>query len=205
MAVDLDPADIEKLGLQAAKSKATQDKIIEAVIGLINENGFASASSTKIAKRAGVTWGAVQHHFGSKEDILDKVLERSHETFNRSLSHKRFTSGTAQRRVASYVEAAWEHYQGREYMATVEILLATRGDTRGTNGLSINRSRSEHLELGRRIFHDSRASDKKLGEAIYLVHCMLTGLLVETVLEPDNFSPKVYLKHLQGMVQELLY
>lgn len=26
-------------------------------------------------------WGAVQHHFGSKEDILDAVMAISHEKF----------------------------------------------------------------------------------------------------------------------------
>ncbi|MBK6738875.1 MAG: helix-turn-helix transcriptional regulator [Haliea sp.] len=53
------------------------------MIALIRETGFASATSTEIAKRAGVTWGAVQHHFGGKEEILEAVLERSHRAFQR--------------------------------------------------------------------------------------------------------------------------
>ena len=39
--------DEPELGRQAAKSKATQDKIINAVIALIREGGFAAASSTR--------------------------------------------------------------------------------------------------------------------------------------------------------------
>ncbi len=202
---ELDQADIEAMGRQAAKSKATQDKIVNAVIGLINEKGFASASSTQIARRAGVTWGAVQHHFGNKEEILEEVLERSHLKFHETLSAKRFTTGEPARRVSKYVDAAWYHYQGQEYMATLEILLATRGHGKASHDLSISRSRGEHLELGRRIFHDSKASDKTLGEAIYLVHCMLTGVLVEMALEPDSFSPKVYIKHLKTIIHDLLY
>ena len=45
--------DEPELGRQAAKSKATQDKIINAVIALIREGGFAAASSTRIARKAG--------------------------------------------------------------------------------------------------------------------------------------------------------
>ena len=202
---ELSQPDIEAMGRQAAKSKATQDKIVNAVISLINDKGFASASSTQIAKRAGVTWGAVQHHFGNKEEILEEVLERSHHKFHETLSAKRFTTGEPSRRVAKYVDAAWYHYQGQEYMATLEILLATRGHGKASNDLSISRSRVEHLKLGRRIFHDSKASDKTLQEAIYLVHCMLTGLLVEMALEPKSFSPKVYIKHLRKIVYDLLY
>lgn len=205
MSQELNPADVEALGRQAAKSRATQEKIINAVIGLIKEKGFAAASSTQIAKRAGVTWGAVQHHFGGKEEILEEILARSHVKFHETLSAPRFTVGTASRRVGKYVDAAWQHYQGEEYMATLEILLATRGHGKAANDLSISRSRESHLQLGRKIFHDSQASDKVLGEAIYLVHCMLTGILIEIALEPRSFNPKVYIRHLKNMVMELLY
>jgi AcrR family transcriptional regulator len=198
-------APVEITGRQAAKSRATQDKIINAVIELIREKGYAAASSTEIARRAGVTWGAVQHHFGGKEEILGEVLERSHRKFQQSLQDARFASGTASERVAKYVDAAWEHYRGDEYMATVEILLATRGHGGPGDDLAVSRSREEHLALGRRIFHDSTASNQRLQEAIYVVHCMLTGILIETVLEPAGFKPRVYTSHLKTVVVALLY
>jgi AcrR family transcriptional regulator len=205
MTAEPSQADIHALGRQAAKSKATQDKLVNAVIGLINEKGFAAASSTQIAKRAGVTWGAVQHHFGSKEDILEEVLNRSHLRFHESLSARRFTTGDAEQRVGKYVDAAWAHYQGKEYLATLEILLATRGGGRDFKDLSVSESRGQHLELGRRIFHDSKVSDKTLQEAIYIVHCMLTGILVETALEPQSFSARAFTRHLKSIVYDLLY
>jgi AcrR family transcriptional regulator len=195
----------EVLGHQAAKSRATQDRIINAVIGLIREKGYLAASSTEIAKRAGVTWGAVQHHFGGKDEILGEVLERSHRTFQQRLDDPSFAKGTPAARVGRYVDAAWTHYRGDEYMATMEILLASRGHGSAVEDLSISRSREEHLALGRRIFHDSTASKKQLQEAIYIVHCMLTGILIETVLEPAGSDPRVYTGHLKVMVKSLLY
>lgn len=205
MATELDQADIDVMGRQAAKSKATQDRIISAVIGLIKEKGFAAASSSQIVKRAGVTWGAVQHHFGGKEEILEEVLQRSHLKFHETLSANRFTTGSADRRVAKYVDAAWYHYQGDEYMATMEILLATRGYGKASNDLSISRSRQSHLDLARRIFHDSQASDKVFQEVIYSVHCMLTGILIEMALEPESFDPKPYIKRLKATITTMLY
>jgi AcrR family transcriptional regulator len=200
-----EPLAVAVAGRQAAKSKATQDKIISAVIGLIREKGYMAASSTEIAKRAGVTWGAVQHHFGGKEEILGEVLERSHQRFQQRLQDAQFASGTASERVAKYVDAAWEHYRGDEYMATVEILLATRGHGGAGDDLAVSRSREEHLALGRRIFHDSAATNQRMQEAIYVVHCMLTGILIETVLEPSGFKPRVYTAHLKTVVMALLY
>jgi len=71
--------------------------------------------------------------------------------------------------------------------------------------LSITRSRQAHLDMARRIFHDSKVSDAVLSEAIYLVHCLLTGLLIEIAIEPESFSPKNYLKRLKAMVFQMLY
>ena len=199
------PADGSQLGHQAAKSKATRDKIINAVIGIIKESGYAAASSTRIAQRAGITWGAVQHHFGGKDEILEQVLDRSHQKFQATLSEPHFTTGSADTRVRNYVEAAWQHYQGDEYMASLEILLATRGHANTDKDLAISRTREEHVSLGRQIFYDSEASDQERQQAIYCVHCMLTGILVETALEPVSFATQPYIEHLQSLLKRILY
>ena len=205
MREDLDAEDVATMGRQAAKSKATRDKIINAVISLIKQGGFAAASSTRIARHAGVSWGAVQHHFGGKEEILAAVLERSHVKYSETLGAAEFTRGDAKKRISMYVQAAWEHYQGEEYMATLEILLAARGHGRATQGLPVTRSRDDHLQLGRRIFHDSTVSDNQMREAIYTVHCMLTGILIEMALEPQTFDPRPYTKRLKSVLQTILY
>jgi AcrR family transcriptional regulator len=171
--------EVAELSHQAAKSLATRNRVISAVIGIIKEQGFAAASSTRIARRAGVTWGAVQHHFGSKEAILQEVLEHSHRTFQETLDDPDFALGSVAERVEKYVTAAWRHYQSDEYMAAMEILLATRGEGRRINDPLFNRSRADHLALGRRIFHESQASDRQVQEAVYCVHCMLTGVLLD--------------------------
>ena len=197
--------EVAALGHQAAKSRATRDRVISAVIGIIKEQGFAAASSTRIARRAGVTWGAVQHHFGSKEAILQEVLEHSHLTFQKILGDPDFASGSVTERIDKYVAAAWRHYQSDEYMAAMEILLATRGEGRHINDQLFSRSRADHLALGRRIFHDSQATDGQVQEAVYCVHCMLTGVLLETALEPVNFDSTPYVGHLRRLLQALLY
>jgi len=194
-------AEGAELGRQAAKSRATQDKIINAVIALIREGGFAAASSTRIARKAGVSWGAVQHHFGGKNEILEKVLERSHEKFSQSLAGEEFTRGTLEKRVERFVNAAWEHYCGDEYTATLEILLASRGE--GSSG-GINLNHREHLALWRRIFFDSTISDRAMQETIYIVHCLLTGYVIERVLEPEFFDIKRYLLRLRRILASML-
>lgn len=192
-----------EIGHQAAKSLRTQEAIINAVIGLINEGGYAAASSTQIARRAGVSWGAVQHHFGGKQEILEAVLARSHEAFLVRMQDPRFALGSLEQRIRRFVAAAWEQYQGTEYMATLEILLATRARDGASHG-RIDLSHQSHLALWRQIFHDVAIGDARMQEAIYTVHCLLTGILIETVLEPETFDARRYLKRLQTILLAML-
>lgn len=50
----------------AQRSDATRAQLIAATIHVVRAQSFAGASMFEIAKAAGVTPGALQHHFGSK-------------------------------------------------------------------------------------------------------------------------------------------
>ena len=66
---------------QADRTADTRKRIIAAVVACIDELGFQKTTAREITQRAGVTWGAVQHHFRGKDGILAAVLEDSFERF----------------------------------------------------------------------------------------------------------------------------
>jgi AcrR family transcriptional regulator len=53
----------------------TRDALIAAAIEVLRDSGFASASSRKIAQRAGCNQALVFYHFGSVNDLLIAALE----------------------------------------------------------------------------------------------------------------------------------
>lgn len=195
----------DKPGKQAAKSRRTQDSIINAVVALIKDGGFAAASSSKIAKKAGVSWGAVQHHFGGKEEILEAITLRSHRRFASLLKAEQFYTGTLGQRVDRFVDMSWAHYQGDEYMAALEILLATRAETKRPRDFSVNKLQAEtHLQLWRRIFHESENTDEQMLGDIQVVHCMLIGATIQRVLEPQSVDIDNYLRRVKQILLALL-
>jgi AcrR family transcriptional regulator len=171
------------LGRQALKTKRTREKIINAVVSLLKEGGISAASSSKIAQRAGITWGAAQHHFGSKEEILAAIMEISHEEFTALMADASLRSGSRADRVDMFVDRIWQHYQGDIYLAALEIVLAARGSPDATPSLLAERQARGHVKTLREIFHDSKLDDKRLLEALIFVHCFMTGLTIERVFE----------------------
>lgn len=65
----------------AKRTKAEQrEQTIQELIGIARElfsrDGYAGAATEEIVARAGVTRGALYHHFGSKEGLFRAVLEK---------------------------------------------------------------------------------------------------------------------------------
>ncbi len=107
---------------QAERTAETRARIVESVHACISELGFARATSAEIAKRAGVTWGAAQHHFGGKDGIWIAVLEDSFERFAAKLAEVPNDAPLAER-VAQFVARGWEHFSSPHYRSTFEILI----------------------------------------------------------------------------------
>jgi AcrR family transcriptional regulator len=64
---------------QAERSAATRHALLAAGRDLFAANGFAGTPREEIVERAGVTRGALHHHFGRKEDLFRAVFEAVEE------------------------------------------------------------------------------------------------------------------------------
>jgi len=60
----------------------TKQKILATAARLIGDQGYAATSLRHIIAEAGVNLAAVHYHFGSKEDLLDKLIEEKATTVN---------------------------------------------------------------------------------------------------------------------------
>ena len=120
------PLDKRCNSLQAQKARATRDRIIQAVVSIIRESGLRAASAGAITARAGITWGAVQHHFGGKNDILQAILERAYRVYLERINSPALHRGDLATRIDCYIDTIWAHYKSDLYFAFQEILMAHR-------------------------------------------------------------------------------
>ncbi len=108
----------------AERTAETRARIMQAVVESISEVGFQRTTAAEIARRAGVTWGAVQHHFRDKDGILIAVLEASFDRFAQRLADIPVDDTPLAERVGLFVDRAWEHFGSAHYRSTFEILLS---------------------------------------------------------------------------------
>ena len=64
-------------GLRERQKQQRREAILEAALGLFDDQGFAATTVEQIAERTGVSIPTVFNYFGSKQDILLAVVEQA--------------------------------------------------------------------------------------------------------------------------------
>ena len=111
---------------QADRTAETRRRVIQAVVESVAEVGFQRTTGTEIARRAGVSWGAIQHHFVDKNGILAATLEDSFQRLASTLGEPDPGVESIEDRVSTFVDRAWQHFGSPNYRSTFEILLNLR-------------------------------------------------------------------------------
>ncbi|RII11743.1 HTH-type transcriptional repressor AcnR [Streptomyces sp. YIM 130001] len=57
------------------RSRATRQRLLEAAVSCLAERGWAGSTVSMVAERAGVSRGAAQHHFPTREDLFTAAVE----------------------------------------------------------------------------------------------------------------------------------
>jgi AcrR family transcriptional regulator len=69
-----------------------EEEILEAAIKIFSEKGFSAATTSEIAKEAGVAEGTIFRYFKTKKDILIKVMTKVLEILGEKLIIERLTN-----------------------------------------------------------------------------------------------------------------
>lgn len=111
-------------GLQQLKSARARESICNATTRLLAKVGYAETTIAGVAQDAGLSKGAVQYHFPTKEELMAATME--HLLMR--------TVPNAQRRhdsVESALMSAWQRFINTSaYRALLEVLNAARVDAK---------------------------------------------------------------------------
>ena len=70
------PASVPTRTTKAEQSEATRAALMDAARGLFAERGYPAVATEEIVRAAGVTRGALYHHFDGKEELFAAVYEQ---------------------------------------------------------------------------------------------------------------------------------
>ena len=114
---------------QAERRAATRMALLDAAMDCLVEQGYANTTTRRIAERAGVTPGALQHHFASKAELLSQAVRHVRAKFaHKMLSHGPPEAPSVIARSEQLLDRMWEVHKGPVFHAYIELLVAARTD-----------------------------------------------------------------------------
>ncbi|MFF4019399.1 TetR/AcrR family transcriptional regulator [Streptomyces sp. NPDC001843] len=103
------------------RSRATRQRLLQAAVACLAEHGWAGSTVAVVAERAGVSRGAAQHHFRTREDLFTAAVEYVAEERSTAL-RALFPEGATDRR--SVVSALVDLYTGPLFRAALHLWVA---------------------------------------------------------------------------------
>ncbi|WP_351227018.1 TetR/AcrR family transcriptional regulator [Streptomyces sp. NPDC002133] len=104
------------------RSRVTRQRLLEAAVACLAERGWAGSTVSVVAERAGVSRGAAQHHFPTREDLFTAAVEYVAEERSSALR-----ALPVQNR-AAVVQALVDLYTGPLFRAALHLWVAASNE-----------------------------------------------------------------------------
>lgn len=207
-----DPVDLqsaqEPAGWQAQKSAATRNLIVEAAIKCFVDLGYAQTTTTAIADKAGLSRGAMLHHFPSKIDIVRAAVEYLHgkrlKAFRKAI--QRAQPVAEGDRVRQAVEAYWSHVRHPMFVAFFELSVAARTDPELAAILlpAQEAFEREWYRTAQEVFPEWEGRQEQFDVALDLSRYVMEGMAVSFITHKETERDKRLLRFLEEKLRELL-
>jgi AcrR family transcriptional regulator len=110
------------------RTATTRRKVIDAAIACLFEFGYTATTTNMIAEAAGVSRGALLHHFPTKVDLVlalvEDVIAQQQAFYTQAL--KAYPKG--RERFIAMTELTWRAWSEPSGVAVTEIMVAARSD-----------------------------------------------------------------------------
>jgi AcrR family transcriptional regulator len=174
-----------------ARSKETRERVIQAAVDCIIEEGYYRASSNRIAERAGVSWGVIKHHFGTREKLLLAVLADRDAKLVETLNSSSIRGDTVAQRLKSFISLMFTFYRTPDYLAGLQITLnmGRDPDTRTETAASLTEMSQIIPQRLHEIFSTVALGDPHIEEQWLTLFEIVRGLSIGLAIEDTIHEP----------------
>ncbi len=172
---------------QEERRAETRGRLIDAAVQVLSESGYANLTISKVTQRAGLTNGAMQHHFPSRGDLMLALMDTVYPVLQIPFKAIAAKELPARERVSEVVDHLWKIYGRPEYLAIWDLALGSRGDPelrvrlRSYQRDIATRMRDEFVSL----FPDLDLAPDDVERIFSLTISYMRGVALQKVFLPD--------------------
>jgi AcrR family transcriptional regulator len=190
---------------QAQRSSETKAALLDATLDLLVESGYKATTTTAVAERAGVSLGALLHHFPTKTDLLTAAIGHAFDRRTAEYRRAMVAVDDAEDKLDATLDLLWSMWTGPTFTAFVELWVAARTDAELAGPLvAVDR---EFLQTSQEIYAeyflgDQARDDDDARSSLHLVFSLVTGLAFSDMIDGYHpFASKPVIETFKAMVR----
>ena len=178
---------------QEERSATARAKLISSAITLFCERGFSRTATADIASLAGLTRGAIQHHFASRQELVTSILldveARVIESFSAAAPKPNVG---IEERIDILIDGLSKVSQSQVYLAAMDIWFTSRSDPELSEVVvqSVSRYTDHFRKLWQNTFGDE-VPENVITDCRRITVAVSRGLVFSRLIAPDNSSRSI--------------
>ena len=186
---------------QAERTAQTRQALLDAALSCLVDLGFARTTTTEVASRAGVSLGALVHHFPAKSELLTGTV--AHLLERRLAEFRAAVAGTelADDRMDVVLDLLWTAFSGPTFVAWVELWVGARTDPALADSVVAmgDAFRAGCQEVFDELFPaEQYPSPAFLDAGMGFAFAVMEGVALRGLVRPVDLAPVELLKSIAG-------
>lgn len=184
---------------QAERTASTREALIDAAILLLHRNGYNGTPTELIAEEAGLTRGALHHHFKTRAHLMAEVIRTVYE--REQYAYQEIAADTGRgSRLSDWPDMLWEVLSKPSGLAVLEILQASRSDPDLAALVAPMQTAVERMSLAAIDAQFGGADAAEMLPGIRLLVWAVRGLSIAQILAPDPAELKRSIDYLRLLI-----
>ncbi|WP_321390385.1 TetR/AcrR family transcriptional regulator [Emcibacter sp.] len=168
---------------QATKSARMRTQILDAAIRCFVKLGYSRTTTTEIAREAGVSRGAMVHHFSNKQQLIKAAVEHLNMKRINDFKETILASDPAADHTDQGIDLYWQHLTSPYFVAFHELSVAARTDPELEKILipSVKEFEKEWFQTARQLFPEWEGTGELFLLAMDITQFLLEGMSINTM------------------------
>ena len=187
---------------QEERSSSTKARIMAATRDCLFEYGYAGATMSAIAEKAGVTQGALQHHYGSRPEVFAAFVDHFFESLPKLTKPQQGASSTLY--VESFLRETFQAYGTQIAVALLQLRIGAHIDPELSKSIESKIVALDREKVWVGLFRRAGLASSESKVMREVVSAMLRGFAARQAYSKKRFSTDAELSLLIEMVSSYL-
>jgi AcrR family transcriptional regulator len=172
---------------QLQRSEETKARLFKSAIRVMNKRGYFGFTTAEAAREAGVTRGAQNHHFKSKDAFVLAAIEHLYAQILTQSSKRAMQAMNSRDLLAPIVEDAKQFFFSPEFITIFDVQIAMSKTRSKKTVAELSEQYRSPVENEWARYLMARGIERNLAQqAVWLIFSIVRGLAIRTVFKYDE-------------------